>query len=267
MAKKNSQNPAAPLVESLQDLTIVESLDPSGKPKSTTFYHITKDEEVYVGQTSKNKRETTIPEFNAALQRIPDQDIYPAVPADSQLTLAPEGLDEPSVYVKRPGLQWYDEMRGTNWIPQTVLDETLVMEKISQSQPPHPNIIQYHGCRVRRGYITCIVLEQLDQTLHEFVSTDEWKDFDKTAFCESVASAVEFLHSLGLAHNDINPYNIMLRTDRTPALIDFDSCQPVGHRLQSLGTEGWYEKPFYTSEKEHDLYALGKLREWIQDPR
>jgi hypothetical protein len=59
----------------------------------------------------------------------------------------------------------------------------------------------------------------------------------------------------------------MLRADRSPAFIDFDSCQPVGHRLQTLGTEGWYEKLFYTSKKDHDLYALGKLRELIQGPK
>lgn len=144
--KSNSPgNPPEPLVKSLQDLTIAESLDSERKTKSTTFYHITKDEEVYFGQTSKNKRETTIPEFNAALQRIPDQDIYPPVPPDGQLTLAPEGLDEPSVYVKRPGIQWYDEIQGTNSILKTVLDETLVMEKISQS--PHRNPTARERCR------------------------------------------------------------------------------------------------------------------------
>ncbi|KAL4783419.1 kinase-like domain-containing protein [Aspergillus varians] len=252
-----------PLVESLQDLNIVESFTSEGKLKSTAFYHITEDDEVYFGKTLKNKREMTIAEFNSSLQRVRDQDIYPEVPADTHFTLAPATLNASSIYVKRSGLQWYEEMAGTNYLPKAVLDETIIMEQISKS--PHPNIIRYHGCRLRRGYITSIVLERLDRTLDDYVSTSlaEFQRLDKVEFFESVKSAVDYLHTLGLAHNDINPQNIMLRNGE-PVLIDFDSCQPFGKRLQSLGTEGWYEKPFFTSEKEHDVYSLGKLQQWIQ---
>ncbi|KAJ6152434.1 hypothetical protein N7497_006753 [Penicillium chrysogenum] len=228
---KFSQDP--PLVKSLQDLTIVESWK-DGKLKSTTFYHVTEDEEVFFGFASKNKREMTIAEFNSSLQRVQDKDIYP---------------------------EWYEDMIGTNHLPKTVLDETIVMEQISRS--PHQNIIRYYGCRVRRGYITSIVLERLDQTLKDYASTSDFQQLDKTKFFESLKSAVEHLHTLGLAHNDINPDNIMVK-DGSPVLIDFDSCQPFGKRLQSLGSLGWYEKPFYTSEKEHDTYSLGKIQEWLQ---
>lgn len=75
---------------------------------------------------------------------------------------------------------------------------------------------------------------------------------------------MDHLHSLGLAHNDINPSNIMVKGG-VPILIDFGSCQPYGTRLQSLGTSGWYEELLFTSEKKHDTYALGKLREWFQE--
>lgn len=54
--------------------------------------------------------------------------------------------------------------------------------------------------------------------------------------------------------------------DGMPVIIDFESCQPFGKLLQSLGTKGWDEELFYTSEKEHDDYSLGKLREWLQSP-
>lgn len=116
---------------------------------------------------------------------------------------------------------------------------------------------------MRRGYITSIVLERLDQNLNEFVSTSDFQQLDRVKFFESLKSAVEHLHTLGLAHNDINPDNIMVKNG-SPVLIDFDSCQPFGKHLQSLGTEGWYEKVFYTSEKEHDIYSLGKVQEWLQ---
>jgi len=68
----------------------------------------------------------------------------------------------------------------------------------------------------------------------------------------------------GLAHNDINPYNIMVK-DYNPILIDFGSCQPFGGRLQSLGSPGWYEI-FFTSQAKHDTYSLKKLRGWLETP-
>ena len=58
-----------PLIKSLQDLNIVESWS-DGKLKSTTFYHVTQNEEVFFGYTPKSKRETSIAEYNSALQRI-----------------------------------------------------------------------------------------------------------------------------------------------------------------------------------------------------
>ena len=64
-------------------------------------------------------------------------------------------------------------------------------------------------------------------------------------WAEGLRVAQAYLHSLGLAHNDINPYNIMVREDGTPVLIDFGSCQPFGGRLQSLGSPGWYEEMFF----------------------
>ena len=54
---------------------------------------------------------------------------------------------------------------------------------------------------------------------------------------KALESAVAHLHQLELAHNDINPSNIMVR-DGLPVLIDFGSCAPYGGRLQSLGSPG-----------------------------
>jgi serine/threonine protein kinase len=154
-------------------------------------------------------------------------------------------------------------MKGTGYVPKALLNEALVMEQVSK--PPHPSIIEYHGCRVRRGRITAIVLERLDQTLSQYARTPAFHLLDKGRFIEALESAVDFVHSLGLAHNDINPDNIMVK-DGMPVLIDFGSCQPFGKRLQSLGTPGWYEELSFTSEKKHDTYALGKLRAWLQRP-
>ncbi|KAL3473066.1 kinase-like domain-containing protein [Aspergillus californicus] len=254
------------LVKSLEDLLIIDTVDSEGnlQPTSTTFFLITKDEEIFYGHTPKNKHETTIAEYNAALHRVPDEEMFPKVPTDTQMTIAPELLDESLIFVKRTALVCHKHAAGSFDIPRALLNETLIMEQISKS--PHPNIIRYLGCRVKRGYITCIILERLEHTLHDYVSTPEFQNLDKVMFHESVTSGAEYLHSLGLAHNDINPNNIMVRGDGSPVLIDFDSCQPHGKILQLLGTQGWCEQLSPTSEKKHDLFSLNKLKKWLQDP-
>jgi serine/threonine protein kinase len=255
----------APILTSLRDLTIIEAWDSENNTsKYITFYVITPDEEVWFGQSSKKKREMTLAEYQAALEPIEDDEIYPTCPAGIDLTIAPDHLDDSCAYIKRPGLYSYEDMKGTNYISKSVLDETLIMEQISKT--PHPYIVKYHGCRVRRGRITAIVLEQLDCTLSQYVSTPGFEGLDKARFLEALESAVDYLHSLGVAHNDISPDNIMVR-DGMPVLIDFGSCALYGMRLQSLGTPGWCEETFFTSEKKHDSFSLGKLREWLQDPR
>ncbi|PMD37768.1 hypothetical protein L207DRAFT_600395 [Hyaloscypha variabilis F] len=49
-----------------------------------------------------------------------------------------------------------------------------------------------------------ILLEGLDQTLTQHVSTPDFQQLDKVKFIGALESAVDYLHSLGLAHNDIN---------------------------------------------------------------
>ena len=119
------------------------------------------------------------------------------------------------------------------------------MEEISKI--PHPNIITYHGCNVRRGRITSIVLEKLDQTLTQYIATQTMPRLDYANILQQLNNALAYIHSLGLAHN-INPDNIMIK-NRSAILIGFGSCQPVGNRLRSLGTEGWYKEEFILRRK------------------
>ena len=182
------------------------------------------------------------------------------MPAGNPLTIAPSTLDDRMVFVKRPGLNCYETMKGTPYIPMVLLEETLIMEEISKS--PHPNIITYHGCNVRRGRIASIVLEKLDQTLTQYIATRTMPRLDSVSFLQQLNDALAYIHSLGLAHNDINPDNIMIKKG-SPTLIDFGSCQPFGKSLRSLGTEGWYKEDFRTSAQEHDTYSMEKLQEWF----
>ncbi|KAL0766518.1 hypothetical protein CaCOL14_010963 [Colletotrichum acutatum] len=247
-----------PTITSLQDLTLIEAWDnDANAPNYVTFYHITDEAELWFAQSSKNKREIPLEEYRQALELVPDEEIYPEIPTGAKLTIAPDNIDDP-VFIKRLGLNCYESMKGTPYVWKSVLDETLIMEKVSKN--PHPYIINYYGCRTTRGRITSLVLESYDCTLTQFARQPGFKDLDKEKFLDGLESAVAYVHSLGLAHNDINPDNIMMGEDGMHVLIDFGSCAPYGQNLQFLGTDGWYEEVFFTSEKSHDDFAMKKMR-------
>jgi len=111
-----------------------------------------------------------------------------------------------------------------------------------------------------------IVLEKLDKTLFEYISTPEFQHLNKQKFIEALESAVDHLHSLGLANNDLNPNNIMVKNG-LPVLVDFGSAGLFGESLYTSSTPEWYPPMFTTSEKRHDIECLAKLREWIKEPK
>ncbi|KAI1494120.1 serine/threonine-protein kinase [Biscogniauxia mediterranea] len=251
-----------PFVKSLEDLTIFEAWGSlASRPKYITFYAISPKEEVFFGQSPKSKEEMDFSDYVSGLEYIRDEEIFPVVPDSMSLTVAPDNLDDASSFIKRPGMNCYEIMKGTGYIPKKMLDEVIAMERVSKA--PHPNIVHYYGCRVRRGRITGIVLERLGLTLRQYASTPDYKQLDETAFIEQLASAVDHLHIQGLAHNDISPDNIMVK-DGMPVLIDFGSCRPFGNNLQSLGTPR-NEEPLFTSEKNHDVHSVRKVQEWLQN--
>nr|CEG04788.1 unnamed protein product [Fusarium clavum]CEG05828.1 unnamed protein product [Fusarium clavum] len=243
---------------SVDDLFIVEYNDPETNNYQKTFLWISEDDKVFFGRASTN--EMALDDYIKALEPVPDQDLFPELPADTELTIAVD-YDKGSSFCKRPGL--FQFVPGFDFgTPKQVLDETLIMERLAKN--PHPNIIHYKGCRVKRGRITGIVVNKYEKSLEQFIKTAELKDLDIDSFLSDINSAVDHLHSLGLAHNDINPGNIMVGEKNKPVLIDFGSCQPFGKLLQTFGTPGWFEEDFWRSEQIHDIFALEKLKQWLK---
>jgi len=127
---------------------------------------------------------------------------------------------------------------------------------------PHPNIIRYHGCVLRRGRIVRIVLDRLPMTLEQRLE-EVMRPLDVETCMSKITSAVRHLHSLGLAHNDLTPMNIMVDEHDIPVIIDSGSCQRFGGELITAGTPGWIEEDFAHSSQCHDEFALGKLGAWL----
>ncbi|KZV78661.1 hypothetical protein EXIGLDRAFT_757514 [Exidia glandulosa HHB12029] len=87
--------------------------------------------------------------------------------------------------------------------------------------------------------------------------------------CAVTKDTVEYVHSLGLAHNDISPSNILFDDDRSsrPILVDFDSAQPPGTELDmddKYGTPGFCVEDMTVSAFENDSYSLRALEDFLQ---
>lgn len=161
----------------------------------------------------------------------------------------------------------FQEHNVLDLIPKDFLEEAKAMEMLSQHL--HPNIIRYHGCRVRHGHITGLVLDRHPNTLTNYLK-NKVGSIDKEAFMQALSSAIYHLHSLGWAHNDLNPSNILVDEKDMPVLIDFGSARKIGAKLgTSRGTKGWINgdmKDYHTSDERHDFFALEKIRIWLNDP-
>jgi serine/threonine protein kinase len=73
------------------------------------------------------------------------------------------------------------------------------------------------------------------------------------AVIERLASAAEYLESLGLAHRDIKPANIVMRADDQPVLLDYGVLRPIG---ESGITDGSGELFVGTNQYASPEFAL-----------
>lgn len=205
--------------------------------KCTYASYINDDDAAYYGETRIRQFGVTPQILTECLKRIPDENLYPKKPMDITIFSLPntEGL-----HVKQTLRSWHEEWKDTDYLPRLLLGEIEAVEFLHRH--PHPNIVKYYGCKVnRRDKIVGIVMDQYERTLKQHLD-DKPGDINTDSCFAEIESAIKHLHSLGLAHNDLNPYNIMLDKYERPILIDFGSCKPFGKRIMEGGTSGWVEE-------------------------
>lgn len=265
----------------------------------TTFWKFYSNGEAYFAQIFKPRLDISLAEVREALRRVPDADIYPEIREAANLKVVTTTSEpDTELYVKRPSLLTYETSHPLDLVRDVfckysvckvplhplsylstvfycahltlniVVGEAEIMEQVSSIN--HKNIVRYHGCQVRDGRLTGIVLQRHECSLFEYFLWGRDKDvaLDSRRFMEELESAVSHLHQAGLAHNDLKPSNILLDKEQMPVLIDFGSCRPFGARLMEGGTPGWSnsERLVVSSDKEHDLFSLRRIREWLANP-
>lgn len=119
-----------------------------------------------------------------------------------------------------------------------------------------PKVISHE---VLPGGWHAVVMEKVDGVLPP-------ADLDDETTKSSLQSAVDILHSNGYVHGDLRPQNILVKSDHTVCILDFDwagKCSSA-HYPCDLNTSsicGWHKDvtPGGLIEEEHDRYQLHNM--------
>lgn len=250
----------SPNISCKNDVTLFEAHDiETGSFRRSMFTYFDPSGHVWIGENHDvRKRDLTLQDLTSGLRKVADDLAFPKAPQDITLVTRE---DLTRSFVKRPQAHCLLNQYEASLVPQILLDEVNILEQLMKN--PHPNIVTYHGCVVNDGYITGIALRRLPKVLdHRFLH--DASCFDEQVFERELRSAIEHIHGLGLAHNDLNPSNIGLDEQDHPVIIDWGSCKGFGEELLSAGTPGWIEDDYDISKKEHDLLAIDKLVKWVE---
>ena len=201
--------------------------------------------------------------------RIPIQHIRPIFP--KRFTIAPQPLLT-NLFVKKPQLATYDG-RSSFTPARSLLEEARILEYFTKF--PHPNIAKYHGCVLEGDRISGLCLTKYTVTLRERIlfSQQGKLPFPTShaveAWCDEVKRGLNHLHSHGYVHKDLDPRNVMLDSEDSAIIIDFDSCQKEGKPLgpKSHGTPPWIDKQNArgkTSDRDHDFEGLRVIRSFLE---
>lgn len=198
------------------------------------------------------------------LDPVPSEKIYPAFAEG--LTRFKPGDDSQALHLKGPNLTNY---AGDDDLAKTLLQEALIHERLRTH--PHPNLDIYLGCVAHNDLIVRLVFRSHIETLSRRREDMNFSPQQRQDCMDKVESAAKHLHSLGLAHNDISPANIMFGDGDSVFLIDLESCLPWGHRLSKGGLVGGWRGPFgngqqfESSSAQCDILAIEDIRRWLME--
>lgn len=128
----------------------------------------------------------------------------------------------------------------------------------------HPNVVQTIGMEQVEGLGTCIVMEYVDGiTLKEWLQKRVAKDNDAIRIMDELLQAVAYVHSLGIAHRDLKPQNILLtRQGLHVKLIDFGQADTDDYAVlkQPAGTVSYMspeQMAMQIPDIRNDIYSIG----------
>jgi serine/threonine protein kinase len=202
----------------------------------------------------------SLEEAKQCLRPVPDNEIYPTIPSEFPVILHAD-IDG-STFVKRPILLLDIALGDSGKRAERFLYEA--RNSLLVHQKPHKNLLEVKGFLERRGRLVGIALEKYPTTL-ERRRNETLVELDGKACCEGIEAALNHLHDLGYAHNDVKPDNVLMKDKGSEVfLADFGAMGKIGEELiYEFGTNDWNEGFDSFSSTKNDLIGLRKIKETL----
>ena len=130
----------------------------------------------------------------------------------------------------------------------------------------HRNIARIYEVHTSGSSVT-VLEEYIDgMTVGEVLQTGLYTENGVRKIAVQLCDALEFVHSIGIVHRDIKPENIIITSDGTVKLIDWNAARIYKKYISSdtttMGTTGYAAPEQYgitQSDARADIYSVGIL--------
>ncbi|KAJ4174304.1 hypothetical protein NW754_004719 [Fusarium falciforme] len=163
----------------------------------------------------------------------------------------------------RLSLQTCNKKDPTNWTADVFLGEIKAHQLVEEH--PHRNLVEFKGCLEKDGLVVGVLQKRYPTALNFRVEARSQPPYSATAFYDDIEAGLRHLHSLGFAHNDLNPANVMVDAEDRPIVIDLGATRPLGQVLHQGGTPGWCDGFQMTSCVANDEIGLRLMKEYLQE--
>lgn len=223
------------------------------------------EERFYHGELPCRPSQASNQAIEECVELVEDYLILPRCPEN--ISLFPQEQLAENMFVKRPTFEGLLQPGRNRPLDQShILKEIQLLELLRDY--PHRNLKIYHGCIVRDGWITGLVLSKHDRTLSDVLiemSENKLPSISlRQHWLRGVFAGMGHLHALGYAHNDINPMNVLIDAHGNAVLIDLDSCAKFGEVVDKWGTSGWEGPDACKSSEANDAFGLKRLTEELR---
>jgi len=137
----------------------------------------------------------------------------------------------------------------------SAIRQEMNMFEILGQRSPHQNLIQSFPIEFPLG--SAILMELGQETLDNKINSGSLSFQQTMEIILQILRAVEFLHSIGISHNDLKPDNIIF-ADGVPKLFDFNLSHlwenAHSFRFHLCGTRG-YKHTHQTKNSEQDVFS------------
>jgi len=151
----------------------------------------------------------------------------------------------------------------------TINLDKLYIEADYLRQFNHPNILRFVDLFTTDNTPYLMVEYLAGKDLQELCERKPAAEDVVLSWGGQILNAIDYIHQRGIIHRDLNPSNIMIRTDNSIAIIDFGTAKSIslsmqGHDATGQGTmifKSGFEIPEQVREghadQRSDLYAVG----------